>query len=136
MVDRRARDYRRRVAGEIAALETSLLQAMADGNRATLERHLADDFVITTAGWLKEPSSRSEWLDGLSLHALTSFRIISVDERHIGTAIVALVLSSQQGELRGTEFDHEFRYTDVWTRDNGRWQLAVRHASIVRALPA
>jgi ketosteroid isomerase-like protein len=122
------------VTASIRDLEEAVLRAMVDGDRPSLERLLTEDFVITTAGWLTAPATRTHWLDALAPHSLRTFDIESVDERHLGGDVtVALVLSRQSGELAGRHFDLSFRYTDVWVAGpNGASRLAVRHASIVQ----
>ena len=34
-------------------------------------------------------------------------------------------------ELRANNLSNVFRLTDVWTRDDGRWQVVARHSSIL-----
>lgn len=118
----------------VEVLEEAVLRAMAAKDRLGLELLLADDFVITTAGWLRAPANRAEWLTGIDGHSLQDYRIDSVELRRLGNVTVALVLSHQSGELAGRVFDHDFRYTDVWVTDEaGTTRLAVRHASLVQA---
>jgi hypothetical protein len=116
----------------IRDLEEAVLQAMVAGDRSRLEHLLTDDFVITTAGWLRAPATRGDWLDAIAGHSLREFDIEHVEERRVGGVTVALVLSRQAGELRGRDFDASFRYTDVWVEGvDGEQRLAVRHATMV-----
>jgi hypothetical protein len=47
---------------------------------------------------------------------------------------VVLAESSQEGTRDGEPWSLTFRYTDVWVLGE-RWQLAVRHASVVPQSP-
>ena len=40
---------------ELRALEDEMLRAVRDADLGALDRLLSEDFVITTAGWLREP---------------------------------------------------------------------------------
>ena len=117
------------------ALEHELFCAMRDVDAVALNLILSDTFVITTAGWLREPATKQTWIDGLSQHSLTDFDIHDVVVRRYGPVSVALVHSTQSGSFRGASYTHEFRYTDVWWfQGDKNWQLDVRHATLLRSL--
>jgi hypothetical protein len=118
---------------EFRRLEVAILSAVQGREWADLDRLLADDFLITTAGWISEPASKASWLDALEAHGtLDEFEIHSVDLRRVGDGVVVLLLSTQSGVLADTPYTYNFRYTDVWRADESRqFQLVVRHASIV-----
>lgn len=121
---------------DLRALEDEVLRAMRDQDLVALDRLLADDFVITTAGWLREPADKQAWVGALPSHSLDAFVLHAVDVRPHGPVVVALVHSTQSGTFRDAPYTHEFRYTDVWNRsDAGAWQLSVRHATLLPALP-
>jgi hypothetical protein len=114
-------------------LESDVLECMRRGDLTALATMLSDDFLITTAGWISEPATRAEWLDELSTSAAMETAVLhSVTTRTYEGCVVAFVLSSQTGTLRGVPFDMDFRYTDIWIPGRtGRWLLDVRHAGIV-----
>ena len=114
-------------------LEASMLQAVVDREWDHLADHLHDDFAITTAGWLDAPASKQAWIDEVaSRHLLHNFTIQTVEVRDMGAVAVALVLSRQWATWNDAPFEGDFRYTDVWRCDGAeRWQLAVRHATLL-----
>jgi ketosteroid isomerase-like protein len=113
-------------------LEREVMCAVRDVDAATLDRILSEDFVITTAGWLRQPANKQTWLDALSQHALADFQLHEVAVRAYGVVAVALVHSTQSGHFRDAPYTHEFRYTDVWRLQGGSaWQLEVRHATLL-----
>lgn len=113
-------------------LENEPLCAMRDRDIAAMESLLSESFVITTAGWLRGPASRSTWIDALSQHSLAEFQLHEVVVRSYGTVTVTLVHSTQSGVFRDEPYTYEFRYTDVWLpQAEGAWQLDVRHATLL-----
>lgn len=116
---------------DLRSLEDELLRAVRDGDLGALDRLLSADFIITTAGWLREPASKRAWVDALTSHSLDAFELHSVDVRAYDTVLVALVHSTQSGTFRDAAYTHEFRYTDVWTQSAAGWQLDVRHATLL-----
>jgi hypothetical protein len=117
--------------GDFRALEDELLCAMRDADLTTVDRLLNDSFVITTAGWLREPADKTTWVDALSVHALDAAELHDVTTRHYGDVVVAWVHSTQQGVFRGEPYTHQFRYTDVWVKTEAGWRLDVRHATLL-----
>ena len=115
-------------------LEHQLMCAMRDADAVALDLLLTDTFVITTAGWLREPATKQTWIEALSQHSLTGFVIHDVAVRGYGPVSVALVHSTQSGSFRGGAYTHEFRYTDVWRLQGEKdWKLDVRHATLLPA---
>src|SRR3954471_13101612 len=80
-----------RMGALVRDLEQAVLQAIVDSDRTSLERLLTEDFVITTAGWLHAPATRTEWLGALAGLSLREFDIVAVEERPVADATVALV---------------------------------------------
>jgi hypothetical protein len=116
-----------------AKLEAAILDCLSDRNWERLGTLLDPDFRITTAGWLDEPASREQWMDGLATthEPLTSYELHSVDSRLLGDVSVVLVLSTQRLPWKGQPFEGKFRYTDVFRRsEDGTWLLHTRHASL------
>jgi ketosteroid isomerase-like protein len=117
---------------ELYEAEHALLQALRRQDLDTVTAVLADDFVITTAGWIAEPADKPTWLAGLAEHQLDEFELRLLAVRQHTNVAVVLAESAQRGSRSGEPWEHTFRYTDVWLRGSGGWLLAVRHASIVR----
>lgn len=117
---------------ELYDAEHALLQALQRQDLETVTLLLADDFVITTAGWITEPADRPTWLAGLADHQLDEFELRLLATRQYDNVAVVLAESAQKGSRSGEPWEQTFRYTDVWLSGNAGWLLAVRHASIVR----
>jgi hypothetical protein len=113
-------------------IETAILDCLRAQDWDQLRMLLDGDFQITTAGWLDEPASREQWIEGLTTHEpLDSYDLHSVQTRILGDVSVVLVLSTQRLQWRGQPFEGTFRYTDVFRRNGaGSWLLHTRHASL------
>jgi ketosteroid isomerase-like protein len=111
--------------------EHALLQALRRRDLDTLTALLADDFLITTAGWIAEPVDKPTWLAGLAEHQLDEFELRLLAVRQHDNVAVVLAESAQKGSRSGEPWENTFRYTDVWLRGSAGWLLAVRHASVV-----
>ena len=118
---------------ELYGAEHAVLQALRRHDLDTLTALLADDFLITTAGWIAEPADKPTWLAGLGEHQLDEFELRLLAVRQHDNVAVVLAESAQKGSRSGEPWEHTFRYTDVWLHESAGWLLAVRHASIVRS---
>jgi ketosteroid isomerase-like protein len=120
---------------ELEQAERRLLQALSRGDLDAVAALLHDDFLITTAGWIREPVGRHAWLDSAVAErmSLDSFDLRLLATRRFGDVAVVLVESQQEGTHDGQPFSLLFRYTDVWVGGESGWALATRHASIVPA---
>jgi ketosteroid isomerase-like protein len=112
--------------------ELALLQALQRQDLDTVAMLVADDFLVTTAGWIAEPADKPTWLAGLTEHQLDGFELRLLARRQYDNVAVVLAESAQRGIRSGEPWEHTFRYTDVWLNGNEGWRLVVRHASIVR----
>ncbi|HKU56753.1 MAG TPA: nuclear transport factor 2 family protein, partial [Gaiellaceae bacterium] len=114
---------------EFEQVERELLEALRRSDRSALETLLADDFLITTAGWIREPAGKRAWIEAASSeHVLESFDLQISHVRRYDDVAVVLSESTQSGTHRGEPWQMSFHYTDVWRREGARWRLAVRHA--------
>jgi len=116
---------------ELYEADVALLQALRNHDLPALAALLTDDFLITTAGWISEPADKVTWLGGLADHRLDEFDLRLVAVRRYGNVAVVLAEAAQRGTRSGQRWEHTFRYTDVWRRQDTDWLLAVRHASAI-----
>jgi hypothetical protein len=109
-------------------LEQSWMAAWVTKDRATCQRILADDFLLTSArGALM---SKSEWLAGaMGPFVCTDFHWEQIQVRPFGDAAVVHGRSRQQATVAGQDWSGVFLVTDVWVRRNGLWQVVSRHGT-------
>ncbi|HEX9421716.1 MAG TPA: nuclear transport factor 2 family protein [Pyrinomonadaceae bacterium] len=115
---------------ELKRLSVAWMQAWKERDRATLERLLAEDFVLVLSASTQRPVSRARWLEmALSGYTCESFEYMSQNVRLLGdTAIVASVYT-QKASVAGQDRSGEFFLTDVWQQRGGRWQVVARYSS-------
>ena len=113
---------------EISLLEQSWMAAWVTKDRATCQRILADDFLLTSArGALM---SKSEWLAGaMGPFVCTDFHWEQIQVRRFGDVAVVHGRSKQQATVAGQDWSGVFLVTDVWVRRNGLWQVVSRHGT-------
>ena len=118
----------------VAELDTQYQRAVRDNDAATMERILADDFVLVTgrgktmskADLLKEARARTityEQQDELEQHV-----------RVWGDTAVVTALLWMKGTQSGTAFDYKLWFSDTYVRTPAGWKYVLGQASL--PLPA
>ena len=123
------------LVAEFADLENAWWRALRDRDWVGARSFMRDDFSITTAGWIDAPLGADAWLESLAgRYQLDFFDYDEITVRTYGDVAVVQSRSHQRGTLAdsGEGWSGTFRYTDVWVRDSGGWQIAVRHAGMRR----
>jgi len=115
---------------ELKRLSVAWMQAWKDRDRATLERLLAEDFVLVLSASPARPVGRTRWLEmALGGYTCESFEYKSQHVRLLGdTAIVASVYT-QKASVAGQDRRGDVFLTDVWQQRGGRWQVVARYSS-------
>jgi hypothetical protein len=123
--------------------EESLIRHMDKHNAAVLVKHdttalmvyLAKDFVLNTSG--NKVSTGSEPIvTGIRTGRVnyTKFEVVT-DVVYFINANTSVsmgsetVISAGEGSLKGIE--QKRRYTNIWTKQNGKWMLIARHSSVI-----
>jgi ketosteroid isomerase-like protein len=120
------------IDSEIIALEAELRGAQLAADIDTLNRLIGDDLLFT--GPTGELATKADDLaahrDGLlrfSAHEPEETRI-----RHVGDHVAVVALRARlAGVFAGQPFSGTYRYTRVWARSSGRWQIVAGHVSEV-----
>ena len=112
---------------EIRQLDNEAREAFLRGDIATMQRLLSDDFVVTNP--FNQVLTKQQ-----VLAALASGRIKhSAYEREIEVLRLygdtAVVMGREMAVDQGQTMHR--RYTDVWLKREGRWQVIARHANII-----
>ena len=99
------------------------------GDTASLAGILADDFVgIGPRGFML---TKEQWLARYQSGDLrnASFIVDEVQVRIYGDAAVATGRQTQQGAFQGHDIAGQFRVTQVFVKQQGRWLVAALHLS-------
>lgn len=119
---------------EVLRLDRELIEARRQatkGDTTALDRILADDFIATSLmgrAANKALYIKSSTRPNLSFH---NFNTEEVKARMYGNTAVVTGRTTVKGRDQGEEFDTQFRYTRVYVKRDGRWQIVTSHLSPV-----
>jgi ketosteroid isomerase-like protein len=118
-----------RMEDHLLALGQEWATAELHGDAAALDHLLTDDFVgIGARGFML---TKEQWLARYTSGSLRlySFTWDEVRVRVYGDAAVTTARQTQQGAFQGHDIAGQFRVTQVFVRQGGRWLLASLHLS-------
>jgi ketosteroid isomerase-like protein len=104
-------------------------QAIFKGERETSARLRADDFIsVNPSG---DIVTKDEELAVIGSPALVfdSLKTEDVEVRFLDETAVVMGVTDMKAHYNGDEINGRFRYTNVFTRHDGRWQAVVSHAT-------
>jgi ketosteroid isomerase-like protein len=118
------------VASKILSLENKWNEAYKDGDVATLNSLLADDFIIT----VEDGSTFSK--AGYIAHLGDPDNKVLISEmsdlkvRIHGDTVVVTGAYHEKGTTNGKPYEFRDRLTDVWMMTGSRWQVIASHYAI------
>ena len=116
----------------IKSIEQEMLTALLKGDISANERYLAHDVVFT--------GPDGEVLDKTRLNAdlksgalkMQSSTFSDMKVRVHGDTAVVTYGTTDKGTYKGKDISGQFRWTDVFERRNGNWQVVATHGSQVQ----
>lgn len=116
----------------IVDLEHRLAAAWVKGDRTFIEGLLADDWSVTDGAGrvLTKPQLLEETFGSLD-RRIEAMAIDDVLVRFVGDVAIVTGRTRATGSYRGQSGSVTLRFTDVFTRRGGRWQIVVSHGSTV-----
>jgi ketosteroid isomerase-like protein len=116
----------------IVDLEHRLAAAWVRGDRPFIEGVLADDWSVTDGAGrvLTRPQVLDETF-GSADRRIESMAIDDVRVRFVGGVAIVTGRTRATGSYRGQSGTATLRFTDVFTRRDGRWQIVISHGSTV-----
>lgn len=123
-------DGRTDVEQAIRQADNERIQAQIHADAAALNRIYADDFIgVGPSGTVRtKPEVLSDFTSG-SL----KFQSITTDEvrvRVYENTAVETGLSTMVGQDKGKAVPRDTRFTRVWVKQNGHWQIVANHYSL------
>jgi ketosteroid isomerase-like protein len=116
---------------ELLKLETAFAQAIVKNDADAVGRFTADDWiVIDTDGRIID---RTRFLGVIKSGVLTHELLESQDARVrvYGNAAVLTAIMTSKGTFNGQDFTSQERATDVFVKQDGRWQCVLTHLTRV-----
>ena len=123
------RDQSGAVEQAIRKLDNERIQAQIHADAAALDRIYADDFIgVGPSGTVRtKPQVIADFTSGdLRLQSITTD---DVQVRVYGNAAVETGRSTMDGQDKGKTVPRDTRFTRVWIKQQGRWQLVANHYS-------
>src|SRR6516164_6535873 len=123
------RDQSGAVEQAIRKLDNERIQAQIHADAAALDRIYADDFIgVGPSGTVRtKPQVIADFTSGdLRLQSITTD---DVQLRVYGNAAVETGRSTMDGQDQGKTVPRDTRFTRVWIKQQGRWQLVANHYS-------
>ena len=112
-------------------LDQERIQAQIDANASALDRLYAEDFIgVGPSGTVRtKPQVLGDFTSGnLRFQSITTDQ---VQWRIYGATAVETGRSIMDGQDRGKAVPRENRFTRVWVKRHGRWQLVANHYSLL-----
>lgn len=104
-------------------IEQELLDALLKGDTSAGERHMADTYVFTAPDGDVQDKARfiADMKSGdLKIESSTNE---DMKVQVHGDAAVVTYRSTDKGSYKGNDLSGQYRWTDVFVKRNGRWQL-------------
>lgn len=113
---------------EIIYREKEWMNAWMAKDRAVFIEILSDDFLLSSArGNLM---TKEEWIDNaVGSFNCKSFTWKEIKVRTYGDTAVVNSLVEQEASIGVNDWSGIFMLTDVWVRQNGKWQVVSRHGT-------
>lgn len=126
-----------KVEHEIRKLEREWFDSYVRGDRAAFDRIVADDVVITYGNG--SVGNKSQAIAEIKAPADSSYSLTGDDiqVRVYGETAIVTGRVTEKGTFNGRSLNSQSRYTDVWVRRNGRWQVvAAQNTRLPQERPA
>ena len=115
----------------VMRIERELLDAVLKGNSSANERYLADSYVFTGPDGTVE--NKAQAIADLKSGDL-KLQSASLDDAKVqvynDTAVVTYS-SNDKGTYKGKDISGRTRWTDVFVKHNGHWQIVASHGTML-----
>jgi hypothetical protein len=117
---------------ELVAIAQELYDAIAVGNKAPWEKHLAADMIYTDENWqILSKKDLVEGLRPLPKGYSGSIRIANVQSRINGDAAVLSYRALEEETIFGQKLTPIYLVTDTYFKRNGQWQMIASHVIVM-----
>ena len=119
------------VEATITQLERDWVNAIVTKDTATLDRILAEDFNGTTPEAFDYPKTMA--IDDIKTgaYSVDSMVLNDVSVNTYGDTAVSFTSQQEKSRYAGKDRSGHYRFTDVWVKRDGRWQVVASHGSRV-----
>ena len=111
------------IPADLAAAVHGYDQAQIRGNKAELERWLADDYLLVNSSGQTETKAQLIADYTAPGFKIEPFTIEQPVEKAWGDGAVMGGIATLKGTDGGQRFELRLRFADIWAKRNGRWQV-------------
>jgi len=111
------------IPADLAAAVHGYDQAQIRGNKAELERWLADDYLLVNSSGQIETKAQLIADYTAPGFKIEPFTIEQPVEKVWGDGAVMGGIATLKGTDGGQRFELRLRFADIWAKRNGRWQV-------------
>ena len=111
------------IPADLAAAVHGYDQAQIRGNKAELERWLADDYLLVNSSGQTETKAQLIADYTAPGFKIEPFTIEQPVEKVWGDGAVMGGIATLKGTDGGQRFELRLRFADIWAKRNGRWQV-------------
>jgi len=104
-------------------------RAQVDGNRAELERLLADDYTLLNGAGKTETKAQFVAESTAPGFKLEPFVVTDAIEKVWSDGAVMGGITTLRGVDSGKPFEATLRFADIWAKRKGKWQVIYTHVS-------
>ncbi|MBB6095358.1 hypothetical protein HNQ60_004248 [Povalibacter uvarum] len=105
-------------------------EAQVNGNRAELERLIADDYALVNSSGTVQDKAGLIADYTTPGYKIEPFKILEPVEKIWSDGAVLGGLVHLKGVSGGKPFAVTLRFADIWAKRNGRWQVVYCHVSL------
>lgn len=119
------------VEHSVTQIEQELVNGLIAGNASMFERYLADTYIFTAPDGMV--SDKAQTIADIKSGVLKfqSSKLDNIKVQDYGDTAIATYGSTDKGSYKGKDISGLFRWTDVFVKRNGRWQIVAGHGSPV-----
>ena len=117
------------VPADLAKAVKDYDEAQIHGNRAELERLLADDYTLISSRGLVE--NKADLIAEYTApgYKIEPFVVREPVEKVWNDGAVMAGIATLKGIDGGKPFSMDLRFADIWAKRNGKWQVVYTHVS-------
>jgi hypothetical protein len=117
------------VPADLAKAVKDYDQAQIKGERAELERLLADDYTLVNSSGQTETKAQLVTDYTAPGYKLEPFVVKEPIEKVWSDGAVMAGIARLRGTDSGKPFDVTLRFADIWAKRHGKWQVIYTHVS-------
>ena len=120
-------------SAELMKMEHDMLAALLKKDAAAFGKHFHDDAVLTTPDGSAQ--TKAQLLGDVKSGALV-LEASSISDMKVkvhGDAAVVTYITTDKGKYKGQDISGRFRWTDVFVRQGGAWQLLAGQGTPIQA---